>query len=84
MTVEPAFLRREAAWVCLCSQRQGCHQNHCLTGNALNLAYSTAVAAATILGFTPHHSYDCHGFTFWWVFSSGSTVVIVYLLVLAC
>ncbi len=34
-TVEPAFLRREAAWVCICLRRQGCHQNQSLTGPAL-------------------------------------------------
>jgi hypothetical protein len=34
------FLNREAAWVCLYSQRQGCHQNLSLTGPTLIFAFS--------------------------------------------
>ncbi len=34
-TVEPAFSRREAAWVCLYLRRQGRHQNQSLIGPAL-------------------------------------------------
>jgi hypothetical protein len=40
-TVEPAFLRREAAWVCLYLQRQGHHQNKSLIGPALVFVCST-------------------------------------------
>ncbi len=39
-TMEPAFLRREAAWVCPYLQRQGCCQNLSLTGHVLIFAYS--------------------------------------------
>ncbi len=37
----------------------------------------------TIFGFSPHHSYYCSGFTLWWVFVSGSTVLNMYPLILA-
>jgi hypothetical protein len=43
----------------------------------------TVGAVATILGFTPHHRYYCRGLMFWWVFSIGSTVIIMYALILA-
>jgi hypothetical protein len=39
-TVEPVFLRREAAWVCPYLQKQGPHQNQSLTGPALALICS--------------------------------------------
>jgi hypothetical protein len=40
-----------------------------------------SVAVVTIFEFTPHHSYYCRGFTLWWVFASGSTVINMYPLV---
>jgi hypothetical protein len=39
-TVEPVFLRREAAWICLYLQRQGHRQNQSLTGPVIIIAYS--------------------------------------------
>ncbi len=85
MTVEPAFLSREAAWVYLCSLRKGCHQNHCLTGLALFLltVLVTALTGVTILRITPQHSNYCCGSTFCWIGSSRSTVIDMYILAFA-
>jgi hypothetical protein len=47
ITVEPAFLCREAEWVCLCSERLGLCQNHCLTRPAL-VSFVVLVTAAAV------------------------------------
>ncbi len=70
MTVESAFLRREAAWVYLYLWRQGCRQNQSLTGPALVffIVLVTALAVVTMFESTPHHSYYGGGLALRWVF----------------
>ena len=51
-TVEPAFLRREAAWVCLYLRRRGCRQNQSLTGPALVFVFSACYCIGGVTATT--------------------------------
>jgi hypothetical protein len=72
-TVEPAFLRREAAWVCPYLQRQGRHQNQSLIRPALVFVCSACYCVST-----PHHSYYGGGLTLRWIFVREGTLFLKY------